>query len=311
MNKLFKFVIDSGVLYVLSGLLITTGIISMIAYLTWIAFPAAFWPERPPPPQSNLPITTAWCLAGGVAAGVFALIQLQSTKPIATDSDYSKKMFGRSLVGIGFVLLLDALVNVVAIAGFAYSGSIPYLFQGPAIQATNTPSLVMNTNVPSTPQPSSTSNVNALPTLSTPRPPDVKTSDSISRKQATIETRPAILAPYQEDLKSAIQLLLALGFTIMGALFFFAKSLWEKMKADPIVPFDERIFWAGLWFRLGSAVVFTVVIFLALLYKGYAQALNIMPFVALLVGLSVKGAENLIAGITTRIFDAINGLVSK
>ena len=57
------------------------------------------------------------------------LALLNLTAPKAGDSDYGKKMFGRCLVGIGFALLIDALINVVAVAGFANAGAVPFLFR--------------------------------------------------------------------------------------------------------------------------------------------------------------------------------------
>ena len=214
-------------------------------------------------------------------------------------------MFGRCLVGIGFVLLLDAVVTVVGIAGFAKSGAIEELFQSHG----GSNSMTMNSS-PGSQQLLSTSNFNALPVASNANSPDLKIADLISRKQTPSE-RPFLLwNRSQERAQRRNPIVVCHGLYDHGS-FFFAKTLWGKMQHEPIVVFDEHIFWAGLWFRLGSAIVFTVVIYLALLYKGYSDSLSIMPFLGLIVGLSVKGTEHLIDGITTRILNAIKGLVSR
>ncbi len=78
--------------------------------------------------------------------------------------------------------------------------------------------MTMNSS-PGSQQLLSTSNFNALPVASNANSPDLKIADLISRKQTPSE-RPFLLwNRSQEELKDAIQLLFAMGFTIMGVFF--------------------------------------------------------------------------------------------
>lgn len=308
MKRCISFLIDCNIAILLFSLFITVGVVALIADFSWFEFPTAFDGVPLDPCHESLIKVAAWSFAAGIAIGVLALMQLQKTKPQPDDNEFSKKMFGRCLVGIGFILLLDALINVVAVAGFARAGAVFYVFE-----SGNTYSLI-DTNAPS-PQVIygiQRSNVmqfsNSIVTTTIP-PASTNILMSVLTNSRTHTV--TVLKASQINLIRALQVLFALGFTVMGALFFFAKSLWEKMQTNPIVQFDERIFWAGLWFRLGEAVVFTLVIFLTLLCKQYDEALSMMPFIALLIGLSVKTAENLIAGLTQRVFDSVNAFVSK
>jgi hypothetical protein len=320
MKKLINFVIDSKVIYVLTGLLLSLGIIILVADLTWVQFPAAFPTGSLFPGKCDGLVRIAfWCLGCGFLCSLAALVQLLYTKPTANDVNYSKVMFGQCLCGIGFVLLLDALVNVVAISGFAKAGALAYLFESGTYSTTN---VLRTTNAPigymfnELKSPSAGQVSNTVPILITSAQTATNRVETVTNGVGSLaftKDSPCLAAldPYQANLVKAIQLLFALGFTIMGALFFFAKSLWVKMQSTPIIQFDERIFWAGLWFRLGEAVVFTVVVFLALFYEHFSEGLSWMPFISLIIGISVKAAENLIAGITERVLDSVKALVCK
>jgi hypothetical protein len=95
---------------------------------------------------------------------------------------------------------------------------------------------------------------------------------------------------------------------VLGSLMFFANSLWAKVKDPSRPPFDARLFWAGLWFRIGEALVFNLVFFLVFRYNMPSQYL-LLPLVSLLVGIFLKSGETLVSGIAERIFAALKALV--
>lgn len=95
---------------------------------------------------------------------------------------------------------------------------------------------------------------------------------------------------------------------MLGALFFFSNSLWKKMGEPERDPFDRRIFWGGLWFRIGEAILFNLVFFLVLRYYAPERYL-LLPLVSLLVGMFLKAGESLVSGIATRVFASIQALV--
>jgi hypothetical protein len=94
----------------------------------------------------------------------------------------------------------------------------------------------------------------------------------------------------------------------LGALFFFATSLWAKMNQPERETFDRRLFWGGLWFRIGEAILFNLVFFLVLRFYASEQYL-ILPLVSLLVGMFLKAGESLVSGIATRVFASIQALI--
>lgn len=95
---------------------------------------------------------------------------------------------------------------------------------------------------------------------------------------------------------------------MLGALFFFCTSLWTKMAEPERERFDRRMFWGGLWFRLGEALLFNLVFFLLL--RTYApDRFLLLPLVSLFVGMFLKTGESLVAGIATRVFASIQALV--
>ena len=75
-------------------------------------------------------------------------------------------------------------------------------------------------------------------------------------------------------------------------------------------PFNSTQFWGGLWFRAGEAMLFTLVVFLAItgasLQKMTGASLLLM---SLLLGMFVKTGESLIAGMADKLFSAVKTLV--
>lgn len=285
LKRLFDFLGESGLYLTVAAICFAIGSVLVVGFTTWVYFPTAMEGTAL---VSWRPMYSGICLVViSAVIGVLALIHLKSTQPSPVELQYSSQMFGRALVGIGYFLLLDALLNIVAIAGFAKGG-----YEGAILMPLRTFSVETNTVGTAKQAPKLDPSTNTVP-AAVPEKEGKKPVDEAKR-----------------NMFRAIQLMFALGFTLMGALFFFAKSLWDKMQDSTLVHFDERMFWAGLWFRLGEAVVFTLVVYVALRFKQQ-EGSDWLPFIALVIGLSVKSAENLIAGICERVLAAVNGLISK
>jgi hypothetical protein len=106
----------------------------------------------------------------------------------------------------------------------------------------------------------------------------------------------------------SVMLILSTFVALLGALFFFATSIWQKMDDPSREPFDRSLFWAGLWFRIGEALVFNLVLFLVL--RAYVpEQFLILPLMALLVGMFLKSGEQLITGLANRLFAAFTELL--
>lgn len=108
-------------------------------------------------------------------------------------------------------------------------------------------------------------------------------------------------------------LALSIAMAILGSLFFIANSLVLKRRSGD-EPFNDMAFWSGLWFRIGEALLFVLVLFLiisgstghvALGGVGFEQ----LPAAALLVGMFVKSGERVIFGLAERMFGMISGLL--
>lgn len=96
---------------------------------------------------------------------------------------------------------------------------------------------------------------------------------------------------------------------IVGALFFFANALYQKMGEPTRDPFDRQMFWGGLWFRMGEAILFNLVFFLVIRSSNTGTNTLMLPLVSLLVGMFLKPGEALVSGIATRVFTAFQALV--
>ena len=121
------------------------------------------------------------------------------------------------------------------------------------------------------------------------------------------------------DKRLAMLVVLSAVTSIFGALFFVANSL--RKKRDAKVPFSTEKFWGGLTFRLGEAVLFSLVVFW-LIWRGATSTtgastqpaggpatvgLNYawLPLVSLLLGMFVTSGETLIFAIAQGLFRAV------
>lgn len=118
----------------------------------------------------------------------------------------------------------------------------------------------------------------------------------------------------------AVMLLVSGALSVVGATFFVTASMREHQAnnaRDGSEAFSESRFWGGLWFRLGQAVLYTLVFFIVLWAglpgAGASAALSdsmiVLPVVGLLIGMFVKAGEALVAGIAERILGAVTALV--
>lgn len=103
-----------------------------------------------------------------------------------------------------------------------------------------------------------------------------------------------------------VRLMDALGMALLGALFFVTNSM--RRKRDRREPYNTSKFWGGLWYRLGEAVLFTVVFFLGLRYYASSNE-DLLPIVALFLGMFVTSGETLVFGLAQRVLRAATALV--
>lgn len=114
-----------------------------------------------------------------------------------------------------------------------------------------------------------------------------------------------------QDADAAVALLCStVGLTLLGALFYIASRVWIKMQSTE-EPFNKGVFWGGLWFRLGEALVFMAVFFwLITVYASEEDNLMVaMPLLGLLVGMFLKAGEKLITGLASRVFASVEALI--
>ncbi|MFO1499403.1 MAG: hypothetical protein U1G07_13575 [Verrucomicrobiota bacterium] len=199
------------------------------------------------------------------------------------EPERSRLLYGYHLVGVGFALMLAALMCSILFAAVAWSVGQE---RSDGNAASVTPSAQTgdewNGNVQRPARPGA----------------------------ATLTERFGLLfGNSPEDAYFTVGLFaLSTGVSLLGALFFFANALWAKMGRPERDPFDRSIFWAGLWFRLGEAVLFNLVFFLIL--RVYApDRYLVLPLVSLLVGMFLKAGEALVSGVATRVFSAFAALV--
>ena len=284
-----------AVLRCLSGLLAAAGAILAACVFSYHLLPRLL---------SDEPVALLWpavlfpAAAVLIGAGIGVLLavinrihrDLAHDPAACAEPERSMRLYGEALVGVGAALLIDAIVSCIILSGIIRAGhrlSVPP--EALALPA---------------PDPAAMSGTVA----------------SLWRLFGRDATESTLLCA---------MLLLAALLAILGALFFFSTALWEKLErlqesvgstkspasgdaaVNPLSPefrFSERMFWAGLWFRIGEAVTFSLVLFL--LIRQFTEIdLLLLPLLALLVGMFLKAGERLITGIAMRLFAAFEQLV--
>jgi hypothetical protein len=197
-------------------------------------------------------------------------VQLGALELIAGDKpepERSTELYGIYLVGVGFVLLIQALACSMVFAAIAWS--MAHLSKGEQIQL----------------------------------PPTAAQHPVAASGLANLFGRDA-----EESFFILGMLNLSTLVATLGAMFYFANSLYVKMNKPEREKFDRRLFWGGLWFRIGEAVLFNLVFFLVLRYYAPDRYL-LLPLVSLMVGMFLKAGESLVSGVATRVFASIQSLV--
>ncbi len=244
-----------------------------------------------------LPIPDLWTSILAILAVVLAvagILRLRGTldglrkAEDLPEPQRSDILYGRYLVGIGFALLIDALISSVVVIALAWATGRARL------------GLVTTTGDREAQDNLVGDGFNAGPL------------DQLQSQGAVGSVIDRFGTFFGNSADEALFVAALFAFStlvaLLGALFFFANSLWQRMREEAPEPFDRSIFWAGLWFRVGEAVLFNLVFFLLLRYYAPDQYLA-LPLVALLVGMFLKAGENLISGLANRVFAAFGELV--
>ncbi|RNC81003.1 MAG: hypothetical protein ED559_04150 [Phycisphaera sp.] len=240
--------------------------------------------------------TALWlgvCASALLVIGIVFCLRLTGNldrTPAVGTTVASTELFGRHLVGIGFAFVLDAifctvLITALSLASGRIAASPPTAIGGSLSGDSFNARAVELTIV------------------------EQSASSSYGAYNSLFGTNLA------ESRFTAVLFLTSSMVAILGALFYLANSLWKKMNAQSREQFDPNLFWAGLWFRMGEAVVFNLVLFLFIITINVdaqedARSLLVwLPLMSLLVGMFLKAGEQMIFGIAQRVFAAFSALV--
>ena len=254
----------------LSSVLLTVGVLGITAALCLGVIPLAF---NAPPIDRYIALFIGVAGLGLLSLALTRLPRqiaaLEETAEVEPEPIRSTRLYGFYLVGVGFALLLQASISSMVFASISWS-------RGRHMAA-------FPRNVSA-----------AAPQAQTP--PTGSELDKLFG--GTADEATVIFGLF------ALSSLVA----VLGALFFFANAIYAKMNEPERDPFDRRVFWGGLWFRIGEAVLFNLVFFLVFRYYQ-PQSYLLLPLVSLLIGMFLKSGESLVAGIATRLFASIQALV--
>ncbi|MCA9291327.1 MAG: hypothetical protein KDA25_09365 [Phycisphaerales bacterium] len=260
------------------------GLLSLGAFSAAVAIGFGMMPLLLGVPPMAWPFTLALSL-GAVGFIGIALVRLRGTLAGLTDPDTleeprrSDVLYGHSLVGIGATMLIIAVASTIIVASLAWT-------TGRLTTVSDDGRLVGDEF-----------DAGAADVLR-----DLATDLPVTRLGVLFGETPA------ESRFVAALFVLSTFVALLGALFYFANSLWTKLTEAEREPFDRSIFWAGLWFRLGEAVIFNVVLFLMFRY-WWPERYLVLPLMSLLIGMYLKAGEKLVAGSATRLFAAFAALV--
>lgn len=96
---------------------------------------------------------------------------------------------------------------------------------------------------------------------------------------------------------------------LLGALFYVCNAIRKKSeRKKPDEPFDIGWFWAGIFLRVGEALIFTLVLFLLFSMQN-SPDYRMLLLTSLLIGMFIKTGERVIFGIAQRVFAAVETLV--
>jgi hypothetical protein len=123
------------------------------------------------------------------------------------------------------------------------------------------------------------------------------------------------------------------GFAALGTLVYVALRIhqqWAGGQHDPAAnannpqPFDPVRLWGELFLRMGEAVVFTLLVFLYLVASASptgsspapisndelrTHGFYSLPWIGLLIGISIKSAEQAVLSLASRLIAVVQGLL--
>lgn len=271
---------------------ITVGLFAIVVITSSIAISFGFLPWM----MHVTPMATTPLVVLGIIAAiclVLGLLRLRSTLEDFEDPDKpeparSDILYGRYLMGIGLALLIDAIVCSIVVVALAWITGRARLGL-----VTTTGDREIESNLVG-------DSFNAAP---------LDQLQSLGPAGSALNQLGTFFGNSADDAFFVAALFtFSTLVALLGALFFFATSVWSKLREGEREPFDRSIFWAGLWFRIGEAVLFNLVFFLLLRYYAPDQYLA-LPLVSLLVGMFLKAGEKLVSGLANRVFAAFGALV--
>jgi hypothetical protein len=271
------------------------------------------------------------------AAVVCGLAAVRRQSIVAPDvSGRGPQLFNRYLIGVGYALALLALLNFVALAGFARVGQlIPILSvsftSAPDQAATSVYRVLFMVLAPDFAVLGAlffTANSLRLkregfagaslgrPADGRPATPPAAGSPGGAPVQggtgpgATGRGSDGGRADQAAGSAGSGELVSSAATTEQTRITSSAPLTIERQQTTELTPepFDTNRFWGGLWFRLGEAVLFTLVVFLLGVGSTKLTGASLL-LVALLLGMFVKTGEGLIAGIAEKVFAAVSTIV--
>lgn len=284
-NKFFVFA-GAGAVLLTVGMIYVVAVLSSTAILTMLHAAAGGGAMA----TTAHPLDgTFWLMMSAAFIGaITTVLAFLLREEDETDAGKDLRRYDYALLGLGFALTLVGVVNFVALAGFSSVGIL---------------------------------------------------HDILSINDQSCDPKggrtPASCGIYQ-----MVQLCLIPGFAILGSLFFVAGSL--RLKRDHLEKGDTAVddtadadtetnaeenleyrgtkFWGGLWYRVGEAVLFALVIYIVMTVDGpddgtanqagpYSAGLVWILALSLIVGMFIKPAEVLINGIGTRLLKAVQALI--
>lgn len=327
------------VLLILAGILLAVGAVVLVWTAADQTLARAISASDPSGPAISGPAHAGeklgYILGGalafaGAVCGCWALLGSQPEKP---DSSYN-----RYLVGTGYALALLALLNFTALIGFQACGQLGQIlaedFSKPvsddAIRRTVYLALLPGFAVLG----ALFFHANALRAKRDSLDedaPELVASEQVKTKEQVVagglkpQESPAAApgaapanaaAPQPVAGKTAAEPAppVPAALPVSGAAAVATKSVTvtKTGKPDPTPrePFCAPRFWAGLWFRIGEALLFALIAFLIVKSPSLKTwAGTTLLLVSLLLGMFVKSGESLIAGLAFRVFNAIQELV--
>jgi hypothetical protein len=308
---------SADILLALAGFLLALGLVLVVWQSSTKLVLVAFTPPNARNATTSMPATMpavnsntdwrfmyggCWCIVAAFVAMAAAVPLWQKEKGDGVLS--SERSYNRHLVAVSYSLMLLGLLNFVALGGFAYVDRLEGILKLGKDAAANKADLtIFMFLLPGFAVLGAllfvADSLRHKRDLTGDDDPPVRATALLVDVVPAPAARPADTPPNPSPRAP----------TATPALPVVAVSAAAPAVRAP-EPFDASRFWAGLWYRLGEAIVFALVLFL-LGYANYANGLRgaTLLLVALLIGMFVKTGETLIAGLTRKVFAAVESFV--